>query len=227
MIGCDVGTWQQFLKSKDLYSRRTEGRFDDATEAATLEYQYRSRIAESGVVDRATLDKARRDGFVLPVDTGTGEHYRLIGHVELSNTARTSLREIANEYYIRTCSSLEILSGTRTPAGQAQAMYDNLRYHRNAHVHYTNNMLYEEIQNAYQQARRSGADERETVDAMTRVIERQVSRGEYISRHLRGQGIDVRSRTMTPAQRTAFEDAVNVVLRNSLVVETDHYHLQF
>ncbi|MGH7780218.1 MAG: peptidoglycan-binding domain-containing protein [Candidatus Binataceae bacterium] len=48
MQGCDVGTWQQFLKSKSIYSGSVSGRFDDATERATREYQRRSRLEESG-----------------------------------------------------------------------------------------------------------------------------------------------------------------------------------
>jgi hypothetical protein len=219
--------WQQFLASRRLYSRPTTGEFDNATEAATREYQHGARVGESGVVDRATLDRARGDGFVLPVDTGSGQHYTLGPHVELSNSGRTSLRRIADEYYIRTCGRLEITSGTRTPAEQAQAMWENLRHHRNSHVRYRNDRYYQEIHDAYLQATRSGANERETVEAMTRVIERQVSRGEYLSLHLRGEAVDVRSRTLTPVQTRAFQEAVNVVLGSPPLVEEDHYHIQF
>lgn len=227
MRGCDVGMWQQFLASRRLYSRPTNGEFDDATGAATLEYQHGARIAQTGVVDRVTLDRARSDGFVLPVDTGSGEHYALSEHVELSNRGCTLLRRIADEYYIRTCGRLEVTSGTRTLAEQAQAMWENLRNHRNSHVQYRNRRAYEAIHNAYLQASASGAKERETVAAMTRVIEEQVSRGEYISRHLQGEAVDVRSRTMTLPQRKAFEEAVSIVLSSSPLVEEDHYHLQF
>lgn len=41
MQGCDVGSWQQFLKSKSLYSGSISGNFDDSTEKATREYQRR------------------------------------------------------------------------------------------------------------------------------------------------------------------------------------------
>ncbi|HUY27614.1 MAG TPA: peptidoglycan-binding domain-containing protein, partial [Candidatus Binataceae bacterium] len=70
MQGCDVGTWQQFLKSRSLYSGSVNGRFDDATERATREYQRRSRIQEDGVAGGATVEQARREGFVTPRDSG-------------------------------------------------------------------------------------------------------------------------------------------------------------
>ena len=219
--------WQQFLASRRLYSRPTNGVFDDATEAATLAYQHGARVAETGVVDRATLERARFDGFGLPVDTGSGEHYTLSGPVELSNRGRSVLTRIADEYYTRTCGRLEITSGTRTPTGQAQAMWENISHNRSTRVQYRNRRAYDEIYNAYLQASRSGANERDTVEAMTRVIEQQVSRGEYVSRHLQGEAVDVRSRTMTPLQKRAFEEAVNVVLGGAPLVEEDHYHLQF
>ena len=106
-------------------------------------------------------------------------------------------------------------------------MFDNLRHNRSVDVRYRNRRAYEEIHDAYRLASASHADERETVEAMASVIQGQVSRGEYISQHLRGEALDVRSRTMTPPQRTAFEEAVNVVLGVSPLVEQDHYHVQF
>jgi hypothetical protein len=63
---------------------------------------------------------------------------------------------------------------------------------------------------------------------MTRVIERQVAHHEYISRHLRGEAVDVRSNDMSSEQRKAFEDAVGHILGpHRLIPETDHLHLQF
>jgi hypothetical protein len=72
-----------------------------------------------------------------------------------------------------------------------------------------------------------GASEDDTIAAMTRVVEEQVSRGQYISLHLRGEAVDVRSRTMLPAQRKAFEEAVQRVLGHGPLEEEDHYHVQF
>ena len=202
--GCDVGTWQQFLAHRGLFSRPISGEFDDATEAATLEYQRREHIDEDGAVGPKTVGRAKRDGFVPPEDTGGGDHYALAGRVELSANGRNLLRRIAYEYYIRTCGQLVITSGTRTPAEQARAMWENLHYRRNPGVRYRNREAYDEIFSAYEHARRSGASDHATVDAMTRVIEQQVSQGEYISPHLRGEAVDVRSRTMSALQKETF-----------------------
>jgi len=106
-------------------------------------------------------------------------------------------------------------------------MWENLYYQRNRGVHYRNREAYNELFGAYEHARRSGASDQATVDAMTRVIERQVSEGDYISLHLMGEAVDVRSRSMTALQREAFEQTVQRVLGHSALVETGHYHVQF
>ena len=127
MQGCEVGSWQQILKSKSLYSGSISGTFDDSTEKATREYQRRSRLTANGVVDAATVEQARRDGFVIPRDTGAGgDHFSMDSGVHLSNQGRSTLRRIAQSYDMRTCGKLKVGSGTRTAHQQAQAMWNNL-----------------------------------------------------------------------------------------------------
>jgi len=166
-------------------------------------------------------------GFIPPRDSGGGDHYAFVGHVQLSADARSLLKAIAGDYYIRTCGRLEILSGTRAPKEQARAMWANIYYGRNRETQYRDRDAYNEIMTAYQNRRRMGASEDDTIAAMTRVVEEQVSRGQYISLHLRGEAVDVRSRTMLPAQRKAFEEAVQRVLGHGPLEEEDHYHVQF
>jgi peptidoglycan hydrolase-like protein with peptidoglycan-binding domain len=150
MQGCDVGSWQQFLKSKSLYGGSISGSFDDSTEKATREYQRRSRLIADGVVDAETAERARRDGFVIPRDTGSGgDHFTLDSGVDLSSGGRGTLRRIAQLYYIRTCGTLKVNSGTRTPHQQAEAMWNNLYYNRNRNVQYVNRQAFAEILNAY------------------------------------------------------------------------------
>ncbi|HUY28262.1 MAG TPA: peptidoglycan-binding domain-containing protein [Candidatus Binataceae bacterium] len=178
MQGCDVGTWQQFLKSRSLYSGSVSGRFDDATDRATREYHRRSRIDADGVVGAATVQQARRDGFVTPQDSGAGgDHFTLDFGVELPSSARRTLRQIAEHYYLRTCGALKVHSGTRTAHQQAQAMWNNMYYRRNLQVHYKDRQAEKEIHDAYFEERRAGSGEKATVDAMTRVIETQMRNG--------------------------------------------------
>jgi peptidoglycan hydrolase-like protein with peptidoglycan-binding domain len=229
MRGCEVGSWQQFLKSKSLYSGSISGKFDDSTEKATREYQRRSRLITDGVVDAATVEKAARDGYAIPQDTRAGgDHFSLDSGVDLSNQGRSSLRRIAQSYYMRTCGKLRVHSGTRTPRQQAQAMWNNMHYRRNQQVRYRNRQAEQEIQETYLEGRRTGADQRATVEAMTRVIERQMSDGIYISRHLEGEAVDILPNTNPPLQPRVLEEVVTQLLGNGRCIpKEDHFHIQF
>ena len=229
MQGCEVGSRQQFLKSKSLYGGSISGKFDDSTEKATREYQRRSRLITDGVVDAETVEKARRDGYAIPQDTGAGgDHFSLDSGVDLSNQGRSTLRRIAQSYYMRTCGKLRVHSGTRTPRQQAQAMWNNMHYRRNQQVRYRNRRAEQEIQNAYLEGRRAGADEGASVEAMTQVIEREVRNGIYISRHLEGEAVDILPNTNPPLQPRVLEDVVTHLLGNGRCIpEEDHFHIQF
>lgn len=226
MHGPEVEVWQRFLRSKGLYGGPIDGYFGGKTEAATIAYQKRNGLAADGVVNAETVERARWDGFDLS-STNSGPHYRTEGNVVLSMEDRTVLGRIAKEYYRETGAELVATSGTRTPASQADAMYKKLRRGENLGSLYRNTQALGEILAAYEHERRSGASERATVEAMSRVIQKQVSRQVYISRHLRGEAVDVRSRTMSSSQKDAFDDATRRVLGHRPKKETDHYHLQF
>ncbi len=62
---------------------------------------------------------------------------------------------------------------------------------------------------------------------MTRVIEKQVSHGVYISAHLRGEAVDVRTRTMTSSEKEALRSAALESGGYRAHVEPDHYHFEF
>ncbi|HUY28258.1 MAG TPA: peptidoglycan-binding domain-containing protein [Candidatus Binataceae bacterium] len=229
MQGCDVGTWQQFLKSRSLYSGSVNGRFDDATKRATREYQRRSRIQADGVAGAATVEQARREGFVTPRDSGAGgDHFTLDPGVVLSSNARHIIRKIAENYYLRTCGTLEVHSGTRTAQQQAQAMWNNMYYQSNRQVHYKNRQAGKEIHEAYLEERRVGSDEKTTVEAMTRVIETQVRNGTYVSLHLKGEAVDILPTTNPPLQPKVLEEVVKELLGSGhCYPEEDHFHIQF
>lgn len=82
----------------------------------------------------------------------------------------------------------------------------------------------------FDDARKAGAGERGEIDAMTAVIRGQVNKREYVSRHLTGHALDVR----TPEDRRAFEQVVQEVLgslRGHLIEDGPggerHFHVQF
>jgi len=103
-------------------------------------------------------------------------------------------------------------------------MYDNLQ--RNDSPTYSNRVAYDEIVKAYDDAVAAGASKQVAVDAMTRVIEDQVSQGVYISDHLMGDAVDIRSRDMSDEQKDTLERAARSVGAH-VIVETYNIHLQF
>jgi hypothetical protein len=146
---------------------------------------------------------------------------------------REKLELIADEYYEQTGRVLYVTSGSRTPKRQAAAMYDNFINNRNQIPPYKDRRSFNEIKAIYEMGREQHWSKNKTVDKMTSVIQKQIAHGRYISRHLRGNGVDVRIRDMSQDQRQAFEDAVDHVLhvdihgKHHWFHETDHYHVQF
>src|SRR5205807_190423 len=104
----------------------------------------------------------------------------------LSTRARRNLRRIAVEYHRTTDADMIGPSGARTLREQAQATFTNLQNRTNLETRYHNATAYNEILGAYNDTSVPGASREEVVDAMTHVIEDQVSRGVYISDHLTG-----------------------------------------
>ena len=158
------------------------------------------------------------------------EHFTAKGCVVLSSLDRTTLTQVAYDYYLWTGEGLTVTSGTRTPRSQAAAMYYKLTHGGIPSHFYKNHQAYGEILAAYNDARKARANEQATVDAMTRVIDRQVSKGIYISLHLRGEAVDVRSRGMSSNDTKVLDEAVRRVVgdpKQHLLQETDHFHLQF
>ncbi len=160
-------------------------------------------------------------------------HYATAGNLVLSMDARTKLARIADEYYEKTGRVLYVTSGSRTPQKQAEAMYDNFYNHRNQSPPYKDVRSFQEIKAVYDQGLHSHWGKSKTVGEMTRQIEDQIRHHRFISRHLRGNGVDVRMRDMSPGEKRAFERAVDDVLHldarghHRWFLETDHYHVQF
>jgi len=121
-----------------------------------------------------------------------------------------------------------IITGTkRTPASQARAMYKDreksgctgaykLPFPSKCMIHYElygKGSLIREVLAV-----------KNTKALMTTVLENQVSRGEYISRHMRGLGIDVRTSNLTAAQQQ-FIRSKAASLGANVVDEGDHIHI--
>lgn len=152
--------------------------------------------------------------------------YRVEEGVRIGREMRPVIARIAREFHRRTGRGIVITSGTRNAYEQARAMYEKLRLGQRLTSIYLDYDAAAEIQAAYDAHRRRGRAP--CVNAMARVIERQIARGRYISRHLRESAVDVRSRDMTPRERRIFEQVVATFERVSLLYEgtPPHFHLQ-
>ncbi len=151
-------------------------------------------------------------------------HVHFSGWDQLTPKARIGLARTGDLYYQRTGRDLTVTSGRRTPQGQAQAMYDNLQ--SNSTPHYSNQAAFHQIVEAYDDAVATGAGQQATINAMARVIEDQVSQGVYISAHLAGDAVDIRSRDMSDEEQRILEQVATSVGARP-IIETSNIHLQF
>ena len=83
-----------------------------------------------------------------------------------------------------------ITSGLRTPAGQASVMLSKIRAGEDLYKLYRSQPdLVKEVMDA-----------KSSASAATAAIQKQVNRGRYLSDHMRGNAVDVRSSNLTTAQ---------------------------
>jgi hypothetical protein len=152
--------------------------------------------------------------------------YAMLPEVTLSDEAAAKLSQIDDAFSQRTGEHLVITSGKRDASRQATAMYKVLELGGDIIRLYKNKRAAREILGAYDVNRRKPPEV--AIAAMHEVIKGQMARGIYISAHLRSGAVDVRNRTMSPAERQAFVRAV-AEAGGVLVLEESkppHYHLQ-
>ena len=73
-------------------------------------------------------------------------------------------------------------------------------------------------------AKASGNTNSQIIAAMSMTIQSQINKGVYISIHLQGRAIDVRTDGLN---RTEFEKALMCVAHRNHIYEGDHYHVAF
>ena len=131
---------------------------------------------------------------------------------------------LKREYNRRTRRHLIVTNFQRSPAQQARIVRNIIRRRSIAYLLslYRHSPAIREIANAYIKNRRSPqrAQRRLTV-----VIENQIARGVYVSEHLRGQAVDIRSRGRNGA-RLSILRAVAHDIGAKVSVEPDHFHVR-
>lgn len=166
-----------------------------------------------------------------PVDTGKTEPYARSPHlklktkgIELSPLVEKKMSQIADEYFRRTGKNLVITDGNRTARDQAERIYDKIQ--RGGENIYTNKKALAEIKAAYKEGAARGESREQIVNRMARTIKDQAGRNTYISKHLTGQGADVRISDMTASDRKAFLESVAKVGGARKIDEGNHWHME-
>jgi hypothetical protein len=155
------------------------------------------------------------------------QHYSLKDDsVILTAEGERKAREIADAYFKETGKDIVITDGIRTPTDQAARFYDKLQDGESMSI-YKNKDAAKEIEDAYTRSIQSGKGKVEVIQGMSAVIQAQVDKGVYISRHLEGHGFDVRFDGMTESQKASFIKAARLVVGADPLVENDHFHIQY
>ena len=147
--------------------------------------------------------------------------------ITLSAAVTVKVKKIADAYHTATTKKITITRGTASASSQADAMYGKLIGGDKLTV-YTDQVSAKAIKKAYDDAKAAKKTKIAIIKDMTAVIEAQIKKGKYISKHLRAGAVDVRSRDMSATEKTAFEKAAKAVATKVILETTPpHFHLQF
>ena len=155
------------------------------------------------------------------------EHFtKKSSSVILTSSLEKKADEIADAFFAQTKKDIVITDGVRTAADQAVQIYAKIR--ANDLAIYLNHKAAQEIKKAYDIATAANKPKADVLKAMTAVIEDQIKRKVFISKHLTGRAFDVRNHDMTPKQKQVFKQVVQHIGGASMIEEgkPPHFHLQ-
>ena len=139
--------------------------------------------------------------------------------------------EIGKRYYEATGKRITVTDGTRTPEDQANRVYDQIVEDgvEDPLGLYTNKELINPIVQAYTDGKKLNKSKAELLKAMAKVIQGQVNRKEYLSKHLIAGAVDIRVSDMKTAfLKNAFRAAANGIAKKVLLENVPpHWHLSF
>jgi hypothetical protein len=173
-------------------------------------------------------EKTEKDEVVAEVKSNPSLQV-IAKDLKLNEVRAQRLRRIADRYFRETRLRLVITGGSRTSEKQAQLMYAKFKRGDDVDSLYENQAALREIKSAFLLGRKARKPALQVIKMMVAVIDAQVARGEFISKHLQFAAADVRSRGMKPAHLAAFRAAVAAESGVTLVDERDaaepHLHL--
>ncbi len=136
---------------------------------------------------------------------------------------------IAKNFKDETGKILVINSGTRSSSRQARAMYDKFQAGSTG-SEYGNQVAASEVRASYLKGKEDKLAPKEIVSSMKSVIDRQIKNGTYLSYHISGRAVDIRtlgqgySASEKAKLRASVERAGGVFLEES---KPPHIHVQF
>lgn len=153
--------------------------------------------------------------------------WRAVPGIDITPELRRHIDAVAALYFAKAKRPLEITSGYRSPRRQADAMYTKLAVGGSLGL-YKNQALTVPLTKAYREGRKKRWKRDRIVDAMAKVLEAQVSQGQYLSRHMRGLAFDIRSTGMTARQRQHLLAAIREVGQMRIILERrpPHFHVE-
>ena len=129
--------------------------------------------------------------------------------VHLSPDMSAVAESVGRDFNAQTGRSLVVTGGARTPAGQAEAMYDKfIKGDRSTYKGPSGR----EIQGIYDRGTAAGQTREDILQSMTASIQSQMDAGHPVSNHLDDRALDFRANDLNDRERAALQDAIR---RNS------------
>jgi hypothetical protein len=152
----------------------------------------------------------------------TGKNYKVRDDVKVTSKVEAKMAELGKKVFDKLGHNVTFSSGYRGPKEQADAMYKKIQAGSDL-SDYKQKALAKEIKNAYQANK---TDSKKAIAAMTKVIEKQVADGKYVSSHLRSNAVDISS-----VDRKYYGDISKLVkeMDGTSIFEKKpvHLHIQF
>jgi hypothetical protein len=172
---------------------------------------------------------AREGDRALRRVAGTLHMEVLARDLRLTDANAERLKRIATRYYKATRERLVVTGGTRTPQRQARLMYDKLKHGDDIVAQYENKQAAAEIRKVYREGVAGRLSRARLLRAIKGVIEAQMARGVFVSKHLQSGAVDVRSWNMEGEREEALREAVKqepgVTLLDERSGPEPHFHL--
>ncbi len=171
---------------------------------------------------------ASHDDDTVRVAAQKRGRFEVLEDVSLSQSVTQKLNTVAEKYARKTGKTFTVTSGTRDPVTQAELIYAKLSAGDDIMKLYKDKAAISELVQLYTTGQSAKKSRSAIVNSIASAIRAQVKKGVFISAHLKAGAADVRSTTMSSAEKRAFVDAVNEAGGFEVMFESTppHFHLQ-